>query len=61
MLEVRTGVRIREVAPSSSDGMGPQVTAERWPRGRCEYRFCGKRGRWMVHGEIRCGEHRDSI
>lgn len=43
---------------------------EPWPRGRCEYvvgyvgailgtGYCGKRGRWMVNGAIRCGEHRD--
>lgn len=34
-----------------------------WPRGRCEHwktdrAMCGKKGRWMVYGQIMCGEHK---
>jgi hypothetical protein len=42
---------------------------ERWTRGgKCEYRWqrggplgvpCDKRARWIVNGELRCGEHRE--
>lgn len=36
-----------------------------WPRGHCEAfvterAMCGKRGRWLVGGQIRCGEHKSA-
>lgn len=39
-----------------------EIVKKPWPRGRCEFwksprHMCGKKGRWMVNGEIRCGEH----
>lgn len=40
-----------------------------YAHGRCEvkiyspkhagYAYCGKRGRWLVRSEIRCGEHKE--
>jgi hypothetical protein len=39
------------------------VTVIPWPRGRCEFwincrGMCGKKGRWLVNNQIRCGEHK---
>jgi hypothetical protein len=48
--------RVGSVVKQNSHGTEP-TDAEPWPHGSCEFDFCGKRGRWMVRGQVRCGGH----
>ena len=58
------------MTPPSSPRAGRSTVSaapdiEPWPRGLCEFwltqrAMFGKRGRWMVQGEIRCGEHKEA-
>lgn len=59
--EANVELRDGEVVPVERPARLP---VEPWPRGRCEFwvsdrAMCAKRGRWMVNGQIRCGEHKE--